>query len=89
MQTQVEQGMGTADHLMHLGDWLSHKEVLIEDEEEEEEDKKSKMIRSKEGFEEEKEELENWNWNVLLNSRHSSYKQINVTELYRVQNYYI
>ena len=42
--------MGNADHLMPLGDWLSHKEVTVEEDEEEdeekeeEEDKKIKII---------------------------------------------
>ena len=45
--------MGNADHLMPLGDWLSHKEVTVEEEdeeedgeegEEEEKDKKLKII---------------------------------------------
>ena len=42
--------MGNADHLMPLGDWLSHKEVTVEEDEEEdeekeeEEDKKLKII---------------------------------------------
>ena len=30
--------MGNADHLMPLGDWLSHKEVTVEEDEEEDEE---------------------------------------------------
>ena len=40
--------MGNADHLMPLGNWLSHKEVTVEEdeekEEEEEKDEKLKII---------------------------------------------